>query len=712
MTVERKLFYVASEPGPEADLKQVELALRTLAVPDGEADLFGIETFMHTYEPTAAYAWLREARNPMIAGKRALEYPFNPNAKRPHLIGGVAYPAGRTRLNKLRLLLAFGVTEGMDAGRARDVLSARARSNSMPEDLSDTETMLQLVPQSGNISLDLLAPEVPAEWERIAFVIDNLMPAQTQHDVASATFVSLEKFFRSINVSYNSILPIRQLCERLWGYYRESSDEYTRGIDRDVVKGGLAGYLPAPYVPGLWRVRGAANQQATWGNRAYGRTAGDVIFGTDDDFNCMTIGCRPEEPSTTFQTFNDCDRPTGESHRIWFQMNGRCAGGINPNLPPLNRADGFVDVKPVTSADGRFFMMSNGRYNWLTPVYLATSDPIRGVWRPSQCMKGRDRLWMTPPLEWYWRMYFAPQPEFGGKSFADWVLAMTPMQFVRDCRRSNTQKNSRLAGPYANALQTQAAALPGASAAASYADQLAQEKAKQGLMQTVGAAGTGIATATAAIPVAGPVVGLIVGAVTVTTVALMAALINTLPAYKIDVLGQIMPSFTPFGLFERKLDFATMHDQTVKMPAMPQLADHEPLVFLPGFTVLSKPKKPQQKTQPNAAIDLEGGMVNFRTPIGGNRALFDQPKEGKDVLGVAAIYSADVPFQAVNVYDQVLDNPAKNNEQQEDGTSGGMIALGVGVVALLGGGAYFVISRNRKKSNRRQHSARNRRRLS
>jgi len=558
MSVERALLYITTDTGTAAEARQGALAGRTMTVPEAQAEAQGIEAFMHSYEPVAAYAWLREARNPMIGERRAADVPFNPAAKRA---GGV-YPAGRTRANKLRLLGILAITEDTTVAVARERLTAASQNAWSPMDSSDAETMRDLLalPATTAVRFAQLAPETPPEWERIAAVIDAL-PRDAQPAVIAAAVASFTKFLRSINVCYSAIEPLRRVAERLWGYFAFDSDAYMQGMSSSVIRDYYAPYSPAPYVVGGWRRRGVAIQQATWGARASTWGPGDVLFGSEARFNSESIGCRSGDSSVVNPVNSDtCVAPTGETHRVWFQYNGRATGGWSPTPAVVLRAtDGgdFYDRASPVDPNGDFYMVHGANPEWRAPFFNARKN-----------VTGKSRLWMVPPLEWYWRMYFAPQPEFGGRSFAEWVLAMSPSEFVRTMRRSNTMRNIRMAGQYNTLIES----LAGSAQVDAARRALTRERENLANVQLVQGAGGAAAAAVAGIPVAGPVVALVIGAVTTATIALMSALQPSGAVVNVDVFGAMCPAFSPFAIQQTRASFAVAYAQTIGMPARPQLA--------------------------------------------------------------------------------------------------------------------------------------------
>ena len=757
MTVRRDRLFITTDIGAAADARQDALQSQTAAVSDLDADLFGIEQFMHSYDPDAARAWMEDARNPMIGGVRALDKPFDPTAKRP---GSSTLPLGRTQANKLRILGIIGVTNGMSAQRARELLVGATQAPWSPIDSSDAETMLNLVPATGNVSLAQLAPETPAEWERIAAAIDAVAYSASwdaQYAVVNGTMESLRKFFRSINLCYFTPLPLRRLCERLWGFYAFASDEYLLGMSSQTVENLLAPYSPAPYVPGVWRVRGAAYQQNMFGARTQGGLGkwgpGDVQFGLPSDFNGDSIGCYQEDQHANIINPNTCDRPTGETHRIWFQSDARLFGGINYSPEFLLS---LTDQEEYSTSSSMEVFGSAGDYNtlmlpytnpeWRTPFYCAKHRTI-----------GRDRLWMVPPLEWYWRMYFSPQPEFGGRSFADWFMSQPPSRFVRDVRRWNTQRNLRMATQYNTLIENLAGSAE--VQAAERAHQ--QEQTALGQEQMVQSVGTGVAAAAMHAGPIGAVVGLVIGAATAVTVLLMSRLHSSMPEVKIDVWGVMEPAFSQFAITSDKSRFAASWDQQIGMPQQSNDASNVGIVAAPSRTRSSvtrvlKPSSLQARAAagtivvtnlPSAFGDvtLDGSAVRYQLGGAGEKEATLSAAPGThevtvtDASGARAVRSVIVATgQTVRVNVDALvpiakrsraptvrhapqpiatratsepdttasgasanspdsKTPATGDGTDAAGVSGGAtLAIAAGVLAIAGGAAWFFFGRRRK----------------
>ena len=743
MTVRREILYITTDDNAQL---QRELATRTRVLAPGEGELLQIQAFTHDYDPDVARAWLARAADPLLPdGRPASQAPWDPASTLRTGVDGAAhatpYPAGRTRANKLRCLGIAGVTEGMAVEAAVARLDRGWGWSS--DDVADQETMLDLLraqaaARPGSpVSLapdGALAPEVPPAWERVAAQIDRLGP-DAANAVVQAQLGAFRNALRAFNLCYPTLLRLRRLAERLWGYYAFSSDNYLRGVSSELILDLFHPYQPSPYVPGEWRVRLARWQQAVWGQRAGAWGPGDVIFGMPWSMQRNHIGCRQDDPNANIISPNNCHAPTGESHRVWFQADATLSGGYNPAwselLPYLHGRDLYD--RADMAWDGEYYMTPNGAPGWRAPFFRG-NKPAVGKWR----------LWALPPLERYWRMYFAPQPEFDGLSLVDWMLALPPAELVRAVRRDNTQRNLRMAAKYDTIVED----LIGRAQVDAARQQLTMERANLRTEQMVAGVGGSAAAALTATG-AGAWVGLIVGAATAATVGILRAAQSAMPEVKVDVWGTMLPTFSQFAIYRSRETLTAVLVQEIGAPPgapAPPPVDPEKAADALALATRSAGARLRIEGMPHyGAVFVDGkrtddaastwadeAMTAWVVPAEpGRHEIVVVDPEGRRRVGRVTVKGEGEIVAVVRVADLAPDLPLYTSYEAPGDAAGGKteiplapprvtpaapglstgakVALGLGALALLGGGAYVVArrpKRNHRPRARRRRGAR------
>lgn len=713
MAVRRDIFYITTDAGADADRRQAQLAQRTQRVPDGEADLFGIETFVHSYDPEQAQAWLQRARDPLIGGRPASSLPLNEEALH-----------ARSPKAKQQMLAELGITEGMAQpealARIKSIRPGRdaAPLQVLPAQMADLMTLrarVEVLPATARVSQARLAVMEP--WERVAAQID-LLSRDQQEQVVRDQLVSIQKFIRAMNVCYPAILALRRVAERAWGYYAHDSDEYMRGLSSRIINAKLQATQPPPFVNGWWR-----QYLADWQSTFYGTSQGDwnggltlfgwVMRGNEDS---RPIGCRRTDPNANIITPNNCPAPTGEAHRVWFQSDATL---FNGDIPPptwawlAERMGGRSAISGGDSLIGGFnYLVPGGamQMGWTAPIFIA-----------NHMMLEAHRLWATPPLEWYWRMYFAPQPEFGGRSFVEWAQAMEPQEFVRRMRRENTQRNQRTAGVFNTLIE----ALAGQAAVNAAREQLQAERSGLRNVQTVSTVGGGLATGLTATGV-GAIPGLIVGAVTAATVGLLSALQNSVPEVRIDVYGVMCPVFSQFAIYGDKARFAAVSAQQVGMPPAAQGNNNSNLAII-GTSYIMPTARGDVRIEgmPHyGAVFIDGARIDDRdarwesdaltvwvvpVPHGTHRITVQPPTgTGRTALVQAGAAPVTLQFSTMPLETQLVEvaetPPTSKSPAPATLSTGVKVGLTVAVVgAVVGAVVWSSRAKKRNRPKRRRH---------
>lgn len=711
----REVFYITTDAGAEADARQAALARRTQPVPDGEADLLLIESFVHVYDAEQARAWMERAVNPLINGRPALSLPYDGAAGL-----GDGTPRPRTRAAKLRLLGLVGVTEGM--ARADALVRLRTPRSFLPPHQADLLTLANRVaqkPSGWRVVLDELAPETLPAWERVAYQIDGLAPA-AQDAVIWEQLVAIQKFFRAMNVCYTAILPLRRWFERAFGYFTPDSDQYVNGMPAAIIRGRLMASQPAPYRGGWWREWLAGWQRARFGTDRGTWNPGDVIFGLESTFNADGIGCYQGTDATNIIFPNNCDRPTGESHRVWFQSDATLAGGRGFPWDVIVRALGNGETTAGHAGNRLQVPGGAAQAGWMTPLF----DPVTTMLQPW-------RLYAAPPLEWYWRAYFESAPEFNGRSFAEWVLETPAAEFIRRARRENTQRNLLTAARF----QTLVEALPGMAQAAAVQQHLQSERSSLREGQAVAQVGTTIATGAALTGPVGSMVGLIAGVASFATVGLMQLMRNNLPEIRADVFGAATPVFSQFGIVNDRARFSALSAQSIGMPQA-AAGTFSPLAVVGSYFALAGRVRIEgmphygatfvdgQRSDDTASRWEDDTLQVWSVPAtAGAHRLTVQPPDGAVARtatvnvppgGTATVRFAEMtPETQLQVVDEsptASSTPSLPWWQMTSGTEpppppppsrGGLLVAVVGVLTLGGAGAYYLTRRKRNRPRRR-----------
>lgn len=707
---------------------------REILYAPGEGELLQIQAFTHDYDPDIARAWLARAADPLLDGRPASTLPWDPASTLRTGVDGAAhatpYPAGRTRANKIRCLAIAGVTEGMPVETAVARLDRGWGWSS--DDVADQETMLDALRAQARarpgspVSLapdGALAPEVPPAWERVAAQIDRLGP-DAQNAVVQAQLGALRNALRAFNLCFPTLLPLRRVAERLWGYYAFDSDNYLRGVSSQIILDLFHPYQPAPYIPGEWRVRLARWQQAVWGSRAGVWGPGDVIFGLPESMQRNHIGCRQDDPTANIISPNNCAAPTGESHRVWFQADGTLTGGFNPPWSELVARLRGRDLYDAADAawDGEFYLCPNAAPGWRAPFFRA-NKPAIGKWR----------LWTLPPLERYWRMYFAPQPEFDNMSLVEWMLSLAPAELIRTVRRDNTQRNLRMAAKYDTIVED----LIGRAQVDAARQQLQMERRNLATEQMVAGAGGGAATALTATG-AGAWIGLIVGAATTATVGILRAAQSAMPEVKVDVWGTMLPTFSQFAIYRSRETLTAVLTQEIGTPTGPlalapldpeKAADAlaarrapGPRVRIEGMPHYGAVYIDGKRTDDAASTWADEAMTAWVVPAElGRHDIAVVDPQGRRRVGRVTVKGEGESVTVVRVADLAPDLPLFTSYEaptpsgsKSEGiplapprvtaaapglSTTAKVALGLGALAALGGGAW-VVTRRRKKNHR------------
>lgn len=464
---------------------QRRLAGQTRPLSDTERDLLDVEVFTHVYDPERFRAYLLRAVNPLVNGRPALDQIGTMRRAAVSTVGG----------SPVRVCQSDGTCT-----------------------TADPSTMTA-------------GPEVQ-RWERLMNFISELPPA-TQTQVAMTQIEYVMRALRALNVCPTAILRLRRCMERLWGFFAYDSDQYMEGASAEVIADRLQAASYVPGDPGEWRRQIAAAFQRAYGHAYTDYTfgAGDVLFGLEQDYNEGSIGCRIAEGEDA-RSPSSCFAPTGECHRVWFQTNGSLRGG-KVYTPQEMRAA----IDAVSSFDPYRRLCADPQCGWEATLY----EPHRPV-------VGRWRLYALPPLRWYWQIFFAPQPEFGGVSFAEWLLAQDPVSLIRSLRQENTRRNAAVADAYG----VQIADLVGEGQVNAAQEQARAERRRQqveGYVQLAGESATAIAGAI------NPIAGLIAGAASIVGRVIARAATQAIARIRVDVFGQIYPVFSQFAVYETKASF-------------------------------------------------------------------------------------------------------------------------------------------------------------
>lgn len=642
MATQRDVLFITTQ---RDEALQRRLATQSTPVSAAVADVLGIEVFSHSYDPDAFRAWLQRAINPLVGGRPALEQAPRGRA------GGL--PAGGTTDNRTRILRFLGVTDGMAVEVARSRLTNGIAQAWDPVDTAEARAMLAALPATGTVTIAALAA-VPAPRNRseaLARFIGSLSAAE-QTDVVVQQFQSLAHAIRSINITTTAFEKLRALCERAWGFYARDSDPYMDGISSDLIRDRMQAQQPSPYNVGDWRRQLAADWNARYGQRYGTFGPGDVLFGLEQDYNTSTIGCRDaDNPSVNPST---CQAPTGECHRLWWQFDASVRGG--QLYTPMQMAEAIEAVGPFDPYTR--VSPDQPHFRWDAPLYESHRSSV-----------ARWRLYALPPLRWYWELYFAPQPEFDGRSFAEWLLAQNPRDLIRTTRRDNTMANERTAAYY----QTLVTALIGQAQLDAVNQQRANERENQVIQQTVMTVGGATATGLATIPAVGPVAGLIAGIATTASVLALRALQSNTPTVHVDVYGQMEPTFRWFAIRDSQRAFDSDFAARIGVPQGP-VPELSPEAVGGGFLLTASPT---QFVLGVKTLDLAGRGIDLGS-LTGSSQIVTEPQAGLQAGGTLA------------------------NQSQGMGT-GAKVAVAAVIVAAVGGGAYaWSQSKRRKKNGRRR----------
>lgn len=514
----RRAYRITTQLGPAADANQAALASLAVTMSPAEEDVYDVEKFSHVFDPIRFQTWLAWALNPTIQTADGLRFVVRDPTGAGRVLRQAATvapaPVTTTPLLVPYLGNLLPIPPSGDV-----VLGARADGGTSPAAVDTATTSAPAGVPEGELrrAIHALAPEL--QWKAALASIFGVLGA-----------------LRALNLSLYAILPYRQLAERLWGYFPYESENYFVGFLGRAVQEWSA---PAYGRTGEWRTRIAqAHNERTGTSRWSGP---EVMFGAPGLFN-PDVGCTNISLSGTAS----CGRPTGEAHTVWIHPLNLIRGGLltwSPSLDPLAVMD------QLTVGTRQTGWWSGG---W-QDVYWYVYTP--GV--------GRHRLFAMPPVGWYWGMFFDPQPEFGMRSLVQWLRTTTPDEILRTVRRDNTRRNMQVAEAYGVA---DVLSIVGAGQITAQASAESEQRNRQVLGALLGGA-------TAAATAVNPIAGLVVGAVSLTTQFVMTlAGRNDAANRRIDVFGQMCPTFVQFNLWESQTTYEAEQQRQGGWPAVPDLS--------------------------------------------------------------------------------------------------------------------------------------------
>lgn len=388
---------------------------------------------------------------------------------------------------------------------------------------------------------------MPDESDALHVVISALPPAE-QVAVVQQQFGALANGLRAFNLNPKGIRELRQVVERVWGYLPADSDLYYDGVSSEFVRGRYQASVYGSLGPSNWRTRIAANWNSNARNaERYRFGPGEVLFGFETDYNYDGIGCRVGGTSDDGDPRlpNNCYAPTGEVHALWWQGNAAIRGGKLYTPAQMQAA-----IQSVRSTDPYDRSFTDPRYGW------------RGMaLEPHLSLVARWRLHAIPPLAWSWAIYFAPQPEFGNRTFVDWLLRQTPEELIRRVRRDVTRRNAETAGRFGLRI-VDLVGQAEADAAQARAD-AARRRAQIETM--VSAGGQAVGAALSLTPL-GPLGGLIAGGAAQVGIAIARLSSQPRETVGIDVYGDLCPAFTQFAITASLTEFDAMVARQVPFP--------------------------------------------------------------------------------------------------------------------------------------------------
>lgn len=512
MTSQRDILFITTS---EDDALNARLASQSAPVSEAAQDAFDIEVFTQVYDAERWSAWMDRSRDP---------------------------------------ILPSGITASQAAAALPGI--ARSTAEAVSAEWSGARVDAAPPPSPGDVMVDATQP---------LYRVINQLSVQEQFDVVMAQFDSLSKAFRAINVSPLAIGALQRVHERLWGYMDPGSDAYLVGIGASLIESRVQVFS---YTFGMqWRVRlsqwynNQVRQQLYRDAREFG--PGEVLFGFWGDQQNI-IGCRAI-PGENITAPVSCLEPTGEAHRIWWQTNAAMSGG-RP-YPPAEMAQKAARINEV-GASGIGYDRAIGAggqkpYDWNTAMFEPVTRPLT-PWR----------LYVVPPLAWYWAIYFQPQPEFGGLSFVDWALSMTPAEFVRLQRRGVARANAEMADRYSTTVE----GIVGQAQVDAGTEQANAVRRRNNALSLAGSGADAVANAVSTAAKDTPIIGLIAGVASLVgkVIGEIAKSSSDNAGINIDVYGRLMPAFIVFAIYSTKSAFDSAMIRQVPLP--PSAPTNTPVV--------------------------------------------------------------------------------------------------------------------------------------
>lgn len=507
MATTHKAFHITTARGAEGDALMRQLAAQTGPVDPDRSLVYGIELFAHLYDPQAFTAWLNYARDP---------------------------------------LLGPGVQLDRDGRRSGGV-----RASQLPGIVAQGPAVGSITP-----SMPTPSSNLPPWAERIARAIDA-MPPDLQVREAQHCIEAVLTAMVALNVSPQAIVPLREVYQRKLGWFRPSEDRsFYLGIPGGYVVDRTQARLfesVAPGREGEWRQEASRLSQLHAArvrpDDARGYPARDVVFGFLKDYNSTDFGCRWREGGSAEMPVG-CYAPTGEAHTMWIEADARIRGGKLYAPSSLQREMLLEGERGrdlfAPGPQGRPLPMAMTGSGWGCGVLVGYRSP-------------RPYLHFYVPPRFYWDIFFAQHPEFGGLNFVDWLMARSPEENIRQMRRANTARLTAVA---------ETAGLPTINALIGRAEQDLQRTILREEEQRTAIEGVSTSTAGQLARALGPAASLIAGAGTALYALFKAQSDPTaaLTSRTIDVYGHLSPAFTRFPIYGHRPTFEAALESRVGSP--------------------------------------------------------------------------------------------------------------------------------------------------
>lgn len=544
MATTHKAFHITTARGAEGDALMRQLAAQTGPVDPDRSLVYGIELFAHLYDPQAFTAWLNYARDPLL-----------------------------------------GPSVQLDRDGRR---SGGVRASQLPGPVAQGPGVGSITP-----SVPTPSSNLPPWAERIARAIDA-MPPDLQVREAQHCIEAVLTAMVALNVSPQAIVPLREVYQRKLGWFRPSEENYFfLGIPGQWVMDRSMARLferDAPGREGEWRQEASRlsllHARSVRPSDARGYPARDVVFGFWKDYNAGDFGCRWQSGRSAEMPVG-CYAPTGEVHTVWVEADARIRGGrmYAPSVLPremqaeanvardrLGLDPGYAGVRAHAPMNGDAKIVPVGPVGWSQGVLIGYERP-------------RPYLHFYVPPRFYWDIFFAQHPEFGGLNFVDWLLARSPEENIRQMRRTNTARLTAVAEQVGISSIND---LIG-RAERNLQDEIRREETQRSAVEGVITSSAGnLARAL------GPAASLIAGAGT----ALYALFKSqekesaALTSRRIDVYGHLTPAFTRFPIYALRAGFESALESRV------------------GPTPAGPPPTPAM-----VALPVGGAMMPFVVPV-------------------------------------------------------------------------------------------------